>query len=123
MSDEPYMADDAMSEVAAARYVPNGYPTGRPKYKASPDDTVLKIRVDQQTYKDLLRIATKDDRGIEGFVRCVLKERIKDQQRADAITFLIAPHAEIAELLCEKTRERPLLLRVTWAFRAKNHGR
>lgn len=98
MSDEPYMPDDAMSE-AAARYVPNENPAGRAKYQASPDDTVLKIRVDQQTYKDLLRIATKDGRGIEGFVRRVLKERIKDQRRADAITFLVARHAEIAELL------------------------
>jgi hypothetical protein len=94
-----YLPDDPHTEAAASRrYVPSENPK-RTKYQSSPDDTVLKIRVDQQTYKDLLRIATKDDRGIEGFVRRVLKERIKDQRRADAINFLIARHAEIAELL------------------------
>jgi len=99
MSDEPYMPDDAVSEAPAARYVPNENPTGQAKYQASPDDTVLKIRVDQQTCEDLLRIATEDDRGIEEFVRRVFKEKIKDQRRANAIRFIIDHQKEIAELL------------------------
>jgi hypothetical protein len=94
-----YVPDDAMSEAAAARHVPNANPKGRPKYQASDTDVVLKIRVDKQTYKDLLRIATRDDHGIEGYCRRMVKERIKDQRRADAINFLIAHKDELTEFI------------------------
>lgn len=80
-----YEIDDPHAEAAAFRHAaPNRKPRHR-KYKPSESDIVLKVRLDEKLFAELLEAATNDRRGVEGFVRRLVKNSLsrREAKKAD----------------------------------------
>jgi hypothetical protein len=77
-----YELDDPHAEAAAARHAPNK--PSRPRPPNLGDDAVLlRIRIDRETYNEMLEVKP-EDRGVEGFIRRLIKREIHQQQQVRA---------------------------------------